>query len=456
MTMRATNMTMRHFRGIDRRGLPPGPAFAPLQTILYMRDPYGYTRRMRKRYGDVFTMPSMNGLLLLTTTPEGAQEILTGRAEDFDKGFGASALEPILGRGSLLLLSGSRHSTERKMLSPTFHGTRLRALEPAIREATLRRIETWQDGQRTRLLEEMQTISLDVIICTALGIDDPRRLEMYRSAIRRAVNEVPPALFFFRFMQRELGGFGPWAAYLRHREKLHRMISEEIELARRQPADLRSDILASLAHVEREDGQRLSDAQIREHLLTLLVAGHETTSSALAWTLYELTRHPDVLDWLLSEIETIGSEASVEPLASLPALESTAREGLRLHPVLAEFFRPLRESARFLGHTVPAGVVLAASILEIHRNEELYPQPEAFRPARFLERRFAPHEFAAFGGGHRHCLGSAFALAEMAIVLGTILPRFRFELDSDKPLGIERRTVTLAPEGGVAVTIRKR
>ena len=161
-------------------------------------------------------------------------------------------------------------------------------------------------------------------------------------------------------------------------------------------------------------------------------------------------------DWLLSEIGATSSEARAELLASLPALEATAREGLRLHPILAEFFRPLREPAPFQGHTVPAGVVLAASILEIHRNEELYPQPEAFRPARFLERRFAPHEFAAFGGGHRHCLGSAFALSEMAIVLGTILPRYRFELDSDRPLGIQRRTVTLAPQGGVAVTIRSR
>lgn len=449
-------MTLRHFRGIDRAGLPPGPALAPLQTALYMRDPYGYTRRMRERYGDVFTMPSMNGLLVLATTPEGAREILASGADSFGEGFGASALEPILGRGSLLLLSGSRHRTERKMLSPTFHGTRLRALAPAIREATLQRIDTWQDGQRTRLLEDLQAISLDVIIRTALGIDEPQRLEMYRTAIRRAVNEVPPALFFFRALQREFAGFGPWAGFLRQREKLHSLISEDIESARRQPAGLRCDILASLAHLRREDGQLLSDPDIREHLLTLLVAGHETTSSALAWTFYELTRHPEVSDWLLSEIGATSSEARAELLASLPALEATAREGLRLHPILAEFFRPLREPAPFQGHTVPAGVVLAASILEIHRNEELYPQPEVFRPARFLERRFAPHEFAAFGGGHRHCLGSAFALSEMAIVLGTILPRYRFELDSERPLGIQRRTVTLAPQGGVAVTIRSR
>lgn len=436
--------------------LPPGPRFAPLQTALYMRDPYGYTRRMRERYGDPFTMPSMNGRIVLSMTSEGAREMLATPTERFGEAFGAAALTPILGEGSLLLLSEARHRAERKVLSPTFHGSRMRALAPAIHDATVERMNHWHDGERTRLLDEMQAISLDVILRAALGVQEPERRAAFQTAIQKAVNDANPALFFFRGFQRPLAGFGPWSRFLRHRGVLHQLLSEEIERARQQPADQRSDILSRLAHGKREDGQAFSDHNIRDHLVTLLVAGHETTASALAWTFYELARHPHVCTWLLDEIAATGSDPGPEVLANLPALEATAREGLRLHPILAEFFRLLREPTPFQGFTVPAGTVLAASILEIHRDPSLYPEPGDFRPARFLERRFAPHEFAAFGGGHRHCLGSAFALAEMTIVLGTILPRFRFELASRKPLGIQRRNVTLAPEGGVAVTLRRR
>lgn len=437
-------------------GLPPGPRFAPLQTALYMRDPYGYTRRMRERYGDPFTMPSMNGQIVLSMTSEGAREMLATPMERFGEAFGAATLAPVLGEGSLLLLSEGRHRTERKLLSPTFHGSRMRALAPAIHDATTERMNGWQDGEQTRLLAEMQAISLDVILRAALGVQDPERRRVFQTAIQKAVNDANPALFFFRGFQRPLAGFGPWSRFLRHRNTLHGLLSEEIERARQQPADQRADILSRLAHAKREDGQAFSDRNIRDHLVTLLVAGHETTASALAWTCYELARHPEISAWLLDEIAAAGDDPGAEALANLPALEATAREGLRLHPIIAEFFRPLHETTRFQGFDVPAGAVLAASVLEIHRDESLYPEPGDFRPARFLERRFAPHEFAAFGGGHRHCLGAAFALAEMAIVLGKILPRFRFELASRTPLGIQRRNVTLAPEGGVAVTLRRR
>ena len=434
--------------------LPPGPRIAPLQTALYMRDPVGYTRRARERYGDLVTLPVMNGLLVLTMTSEGAREMLSIPSERFGESFGAAALSPVLGDGSLMLLLGARHGTERRLLSPTFHGNRMRALAPTVRVATEERMDGWRDGHTPRLLEEMQAISIDVIIRAALGVHEPERRERFRLAIGKAVNDANPALFFFRGLQRPFGGFGPWARFLEHRDLLRQLLAEEITAARRQPADERPDILARLAHARREDGSPFSDDEIRDHLVTLLVAGYETTANALAWTLYEVSRHPEINDWLLDEISSAGDDT--ESLARLPALEATAREGLRLHPIIAEFFRPVREPTSFQGFNVPTGTVLAASVLEIHRDESLYPQAETFRPSRFLERRFAPHEFAAFGGGHRHCLGAAFALSEMCIVLGTVLPRYRFEFPSSKPLAIERRNVTLAPEGGAVVTLRRR
>ena len=434
--------------------LPPGPRLAPLQTALYVRDPYRYTRRLRQRYGDIVGMPAMNGLIVLAMTSEGARKILSTPMEKFGEAFGADVLTPVLGEGSLLLLAGERHRTERQLLSPTFHGNRMRALSDVIEAVTLERMEQWKPGTELRLFDEMQSISLDVIIRAVLGIEEPERRAIFRTAIRRVIQDANPAIFFFKAAQHRFGGLGPWARFLRHRDELDALMNEEIHKARQSSGEDHPHILARLAQSSREDGQPFSDVSIRDHLLTLLVAGHETTSSALSWAFYELSINPDVCDWLLGEIQADVSEP--KSLIRNAALDATSRESLRLHPILAEFFRPVRESMLFGGFTIPAGATLAASILEIHQDPSLYPEPAIFRPQRFIERRFAPHEFAAFGGGHRHCLGSAFALAEMKIVLGTLLPRLRFEPASASPPGTKLRNVTLTPSDGIPVIVRNR
>lgn len=434
--------------------LPPGPRLAPLQTALYMRDPRAYTRQLRERYGDLVGMPSMNGLIVLSMTSEGAKEILATPMEQFSEAFGADTLSPILGDGSLLLLTGHRHRAERKLISPPFHGNRMRALSGAMEVAAFDRMQTWPVGEKINLLEEMQTISLDVIIRAVLGIETPGRRDQFRAAIRDAIQDANPALFFFKASQHRFGGLGPWARFLRKRDRLHTLMNEQIRLTRDQTPDERPCILSRLVHAPEAAGEPFSDARIRDHLLTLLVAGHETTASALAWTFYELSRNPDVTQWLLDEIKQ--PSPATEKRTRMSALEATARESLRLHPIIAEFFRPVRESMTFKGFTIPAGAILAASALEIHKDESLYPEASSFRPGRFLERSFAPHEFAAFGGGHRHCLGSAFALNEMVTVMKTILPHRHFELSSSDPIEARLRNVTLAPAGGVEVTVRNR
>ena len=432
---------------------PPGPRLAPLQTALYMRDPRGYTHRLREKYGDVVAMPTMNGVIVLAMTSEGAKEILALPMERFSEAFGADTLSPVLGEGSLLLLTGRRHRAERKILSPTFHGNRMRSLSSAMKEATVDRMQTWSMGKKINVLEEMQAISLDIIIRAVLGIEDSERCHLFRVAIREAIQDANPALFFFKVAQHRFGGIGPWARFLKKRDRLHRLMNEQIQLARVQKGEPRPYILSRLVHASREDGEPFSDNSIRDHLLTLLVAGHETTASALAWTFYELGRNPDVQTWLLAEMND--PTAVSEKRARLSALEATARESLRLHPIIGEFFRPVRESMTFQGYSIPAGTILAGSAIEIHKDESLYPQPDAFRPSRFLERGFAPHEFASFGGGHRHCLGSAFALTEMSIVMGTILPQIRFEPTSNEPVGVQLRNVTMAPAGGIDVIVRQ-
>ncbi|MGB0621837.1 MAG: cytochrome P450 [Myxococcota bacterium] len=449
-------MVIRTRRTESEGRLPPGPRFAPLQTARYMRDPYGYTRWLRDRYGDVVTMPAMNGRLVMSMTAEGARAIMDTPTHHFGEFFGADALRPVLGEESLFLLTGRRHRSERKLLSPAFHGQRMRSLATEMQQVALDRSAGWTEGLETTLLDEMQAISLEVILRVVLGVESEARREPLRIAITHAVNEANPVLFFFRALQRDFGGFGPWARFKRHRDVLRQLLADEIVRARREANEDRADILARLVRAKDDEGNACTDESIRDHLITLLIAGHETTASALSWTLYELDRNPDVCKWLLAEIGALGAEADPKDLAGLPALEATAREGLRLHPIVAELFRPVLCPTPFLGYVVPAGAILAASILEIHQDASLYPEPERFMPARFLERRFAPNEFAAFGAGHRFCLGSAFALVEMSVVIGTLLPRYRFRVAPGDPLGVGRRNVTLPPERGAPVVIERR
>lgn len=438
--------------GVDRKALPPGPKGAPLQSFLYMRDPHGYYARMRRRYGDLVTMPTMNGLLVVAHTPDLAREILLGGEKEFGTGFAADVLTPIIGANSLLLLRGAAHRSARKTLSPVFHGSRMRAYGPAMQTATLDRISAWTPGDRIVIQNEMQAISLDVIIRAVLGIADRSRIETFRRVIQVAVEEISPLPLFFKFLQHEFGGFGPWAKYVKHLRRFDELLAAEIAAARTldQP---REDILARLAHTVDEEGRALSDEAIRDHLLTLLIAGHETSSTALAWAFYELARHPEIRHALLESIAELGPDPDADALGRLAPLEAFVRECLRFHPIVPEFFRTVRHSYPLAGYEIPEGVILAASILSIHRDPGVYPEPDRFRPERFLEKGMAPHEFAAFGGGHRHCLGAAFAVYEMAVVLGTILPRFELDLEARRPLRTVRRSVTLGPEGGVAMRV---
>jgi len=409
---------------------------------------------MRRRFGDLFTMPTMNGTLVLTLTPEGAKEILAGRESDFVVGFGVEAAAPIIGSNSLLMLSGERHQRERKLLSPTFHGARMRGYAPAMLQSAVDELEGWSPGREIVAHERMQAISLDVILHTVFGVQAPERMAAFREAVRLGVSEVSPGPIFFKFLQREFGGFGPWARFQRRLRHLDDLIYAQIAEARRQDEE-REDVLAKLVGARYEDGTPLSDQAVRDQLLTLLVAGHETTGTTLAWVLYELHRNPEALAKVRDEVVALGPDPDPDALAGLPYLGAVCQETLRMHPILAEFFRTVKESYAFQGYQIPAGITLAASILVIQQNPELFPEPARFRPERFLERRFSPWEFAAFGGGHRHCIGAAFAMSELKIVLATLLSRVELSLGLERPLRTVRRNLTLAPEKGVPMRVER-
>ena len=429
--------------------LPAGPRGRVLQTMRYLRDPYAYYERAQKRFGRFFLMPTMNGDLLITGTPEGVDELFNLKSRHLLAEFGADSLRPLVGPSSLLLLSGDRHRRERKRLSPSFHGNRMkRAYSDLAQQAVLERASHWRTDAPLNIHREMQRITLEVILRACFGVQQPEEVEAFAEQVTRTVDAVHPLPIFFSGLQREFGGFGPWARFLRERALLDGMLYPWIRSKRRERAD-GEDILGLMLAAQDGDGAILSDEDVHDQLMTLIAAGHETTATTLSWIFYELHRRPDVLEWLRDAIRGLGPDPTAADLASLPELEAVAHETLRIHPILFEVMRTVKDGLVFQGVEVPAGVHLTAAMPLVHLDPAIYPEPHTFRPQRFLERRYSLCEFFPFGGGHRRCLGAAFALNEIKVVLGTLLMRFDFELAQARPLRPVRRNATMAPEQGV-------
>jgi len=433
--------------------LPPGPGFAPIQTYRYFRDPYRYYERMLARYGELFTMPTMNGTLVIVSSPDGARELLEHR--ELGVGFGFDAVAPLIGEGSMLLTVGERHRRDRKAISPSFHGHRMRAYAPAMQESARRELETWVPGRELVLREAMENVSLEVIIRAVFGVTDGERVKLFQTAIREAVLEVNPALLFFRFLQRDF--FGPWRRLKAKLARADALIFEEIAAARKAGPEGRDDLLSRMIAARHEDGEGFSDAALRDQLVTFLLAGHETTATTLAWAFAETIESPHIRARLLEELATLGPDPAPEAIVKLPYLDAFVLETLRCHPILAEFFRKVvTDDCEFRGHRLPKGTCLAGNILMIHRDPELYADPLAFDPERFLEHAYSPHEFLTFGGGHRRCIGAMFATQEIKLVLASILPCVELESALGRRPETVRRNGTLAPEGGVPVRVKAR
>ena len=433
-------------QGKARLDLPPGPRGpAWLHSLRYMRSPYDYYARIRARYGNLVTLPTVNGTVVLAFTPELAREILAGREEDFVVGFGVDAVAPLLGKDSLLLLSGDRHRRDRRLMSPPFHGARMRSYGPIAQLGARRMMATWKPGDRLTARPLMQAVTLEVILRAVFGVCDDDELVEFAGFVREAVTEVNPLPLFFPFLQQELFGFGPWGRFMTSRRRLEALIQRRIDAARER-GEPTEDILSRLVFARYEDGATLDDSALRSQLLTLIMAGHETTATALSWAVYELGRHPAWAKRLRDQVVALGPGADAADIAELADLEAFCCETLRVHPIVLEFFRTVRAPFTLGGFTIPVGLHLAGAIHVIHEDEDLYPEPGLFRPERFLERRFAPNEFAAFGGGHRHCLGAAFAMNEMKVILGAIVARAVVRLESSRPLRSVRRGLTIAPE----------
>jgi cytochrome P450 len=438
--------------------LPPGPRGSVVQMLRYARDPLGFYADCARRFGDVFTVPTLLGPLVVCGDPEGVRSIFALPAESFSR-WSTDAVSPLLGEASLLLSGGARHARDRKLLTPPFHGERMRAYGAVMRASALREAASWTPDAAFSMQDAGSAISIDVILRAVFGVDEAAGLDELRAALLGALASMSPLLMLFPALRRRFGGIGPYARMVRVRDRLDALTYEAIA-RRRARADAGggddADVLGLMLSARYDDGSAMSDREIRDQLLTLVFAGHETSGIALAWAINWLERTPPVRDRLLAELSALGDDPTPAALAAAPYLEAVCHETLRLYPVVGEVVRLLRAPLTLAAWTIPPGVAVSAGIALVHARPDLYPDPEAFRPERFLDRRFAPHEYLPFGGGARRCIGAAFGLYEMKVVLGTLLSRYRFKLareDWERPV---MRNLAMGPKGKVRVTASPR
>lgn len=443
---------------IGGQPLPPGPRGSVVQMLRYARDPLGFYADCARRFGDVFTIPTVLGPIVVCGDPEGVRSIFALPPESFSR-WSTDAVSPLLGEASLLLSGGARHARDRKLLTPPFHGERMRAYGAVMRAAALREAASWTPGAAFSMQDAGSAISIDVILRAVFGVDETAGLDELRAALLGALASMSPLLMLFPALRRRFGGIGPYARMLRVRDRLDALTYDAIARRRAQSAGAGGggdDVLGLMLSARHDDGSAMSDREIRDQLLTLVFAGHETSGIALAWAVNWIERTPSVSDRLAAELSALGDDPAPAALAAAPYLEAVCLETLRLYPVVGEVIRLLRAPLTLATWTIPSGVPVSSCIALVHARADLYPEPDAFRPERFLERKFAPHEYLPFGGGARRCIGAAFGLYEMKVVLGTLLARHRFTLAREGPERPVMRNLAMGPKGRVRVTASPR
>jgi cytochrome P450 family 135 len=429
--------------------LPPGPRTPALgQALRYARDPLGFLADHQRSYGDIFTIRfPYFGRVVYVARPDFVKAVFTGPPAVFHAGeANATVLEPALGPNSVLTLDDEPHMRQRKLLLPPFHGERIQRYGELIVEMTRREMESWPVGEPFALRPHTQWITLAVIMRAVFGVHDEARLKRFERLIDDFSQRVG-VITSFPILRRNLGPFSPWNRFVRSREALDEFIYEEIRLRRAEPGhEERDDVLSLLLSARDEDGQAMSDQELRDELITVLGAGHETTATGLAWAVERLIRNPEVLAQLRDSIAA-GEE---------DYLNATVKETLRARPVIVDVARKLTAPASVAGYELPAGTFVLPAIAALHYREDLFPDPDEFRPERFLDGKADNYAWIPFGGGVRRCIGAAFAEYEMRMILREFVERAELRAVDPRPERVRVRNITLAPAKGTRVVLDRR
>jgi cytochrome P450 len=438
--------------------LPPGPRLpASWQTILAWRRPTAMLERCRERYGRRFTMRVLGQPpFVVLSDPEEIKQVFTASPEALHPGEGVRVIESIVGRNSVILLDEDAHMEQRKLMLPAFHGERMQRLEGVMRDLAQRELASWPRDQAIALHPRLQRLTLEIILRAVFGLEQGAQLDELRGTLTELLAFSESPLSLLPVAQRIFSGHGRWARFPRLHQSVDRQLFELIEQRRREPSG-GDDVLDMLLGARHEDGSPMNAQELRDELVTALVAGHETTASQLAWAFERLAREPAASRLLAEELDEGDSDAY---------LTASIQEILRLRPVLAEAEpRVVKQAIEIGGVIYPPGVALVVSAYLVHRDPDIYPQPLAFRPERFLQRDEdgrirgrspGTYTWIPFGGGRTRCLGASFAMLEMKVVLGAVLSRCEVEALRAAPERTRRRSITLSPAGQATVVLRDR
>ena len=424
--------------------IPRGPSASRVrQTVRWIYRPGAMLEDCHRRYGYMFTLRiAHEGTWVFLAHPDMVKQVFTGDPRVLHAGEANIVVQPFLGTNSVLLLDEAAHMAQRKLMLPSFHGERMRGYEQTMAEVAAAEIESWPVGEPYAVRPAMQRITLEVIMRTVFGVQDGARRQRLREMLSNLLewgsNPSRMAMLATLGPQR----IGRLGMFQRVRAPADELIYAEIR-ERRAAADLeeREDVLSLLLQARHEDGSPMSDEELRDELMTLLVAGHETTASSLAWAVDRSVRTQGVVERLRA-----GEDEYVD---------AVCKETLRLRPILALVLRRLTEPMEIGGRLLPAGSNLAPCIYLVHRRPDIYPEPYAFRPERFIERPAGTYTWIPFGGGVRRCLGASFAQFEMRVVLRELVRRLELRASDERPERVTRRAITLVPERGGEVVVER-
>jgi cytochrome P450 family 135 len=430
--------------------LPPEPKFSPLvQTLRWSFRPLPFMQECREKFGDSFSVKfvSFERPMVMISDPAAIKALYTEREHGLPPGREV-VLTPIVGPRSVLVIEGKDHLAHRKLMLPPFHGERMRSYEPIVREIVDAEIDSWPLGERFAIHPRMQAVTLEVILRVVFGVAEGPRLQRLRVVLTKVLEETAsPFTQLIGLASRRFGGRGPWAQFEGQLKAVDDLLYAEIA-ERRASGDFeeRDDILSLLMQARFEDGEPMGDEDLRDQLMTLLLAGHETTATALAWTFDLLLRHPRELGRLRDSLEAGEDDY----------LRATIAESLRLRPVVPLAGRRLAKDLVADGFELPAGTDVTPAIWLTHTRADVYPEPFAFRPERFLEEGPDTYSWIPYGGGIRRCLGASFAEFEMRIALREVLTRCELRKADPAPEKIGRRNITLSPKHGTPVVVTAR
>jgi cytochrome P450 len=437
--------------------LPPGPR-APMiaQTASFLRRPFRFLERCHQRYGDMFSvrlgfMGSAPGIVVGSS--ELVREVLTAGGDLLSAGQGNEPLRPIMGDHSVGLLDGEPHARQRRLLMPPLHGERMRAYADTMHDVTLRHAASWPH-EPFALLPRLLDVTLEIILRTVFGMDG-FELDELRDRLKKLLAVLAnPMVLMLPALQLDVP-LMPWRRFLRERSATDALLYRRITAARAERGE-KADILNLLVHAVDDAGEPMTDAELRDELVTLLLAGHETSATSLAWVFEQLLARDGLLGEVRQEIGSVVGTGPVraEHLPRLELLEATIREALRLRPAAPGSFRKAISPMKLGGYDIPAGSVILASSFLAHRQADVYPDPERFDSNRFLGQKADPYAWIPFGGGSRRCIGMAYAMYEMKAVCATLLSSVRIEPAHPLPSAVTCRAVFHSPAGGLRVIAR--